>query len=334
MIIMIHHIEYLLTKHECICIPGLGGFMSAYKEAQFIATDIITPPSKCIRFNESLNYNDGLIVNSIMKERNISFEDASVLLNTEIRLLKSQLNNGETVEFGSIGILYKNSNNNIEFKNRSVDVNFDLSLYGFNEVRFNRIITPESKPASDRENIITELGRNNLKQLKRIASFAALIILFLSISLPANKSVSLQNKASIISSKLISELISPDYNYYKPNISEFTECADVVYNDSLEISEISNNTDISLLQEVKDQGNIPIKRYYIIIASFPDNDKAINYIKKLENKGYNNVSVLEKGGKFRLYIDCFEDKTKAVDYLEDFRETSNMNDAWLLAHIS
>ena len=76
------------------------------------------------------------------------------------------------------------------------------------------------------------------------------------------------------------------------------------------------------------------KKYYIKIASCPEEIKAKEYIRRLERKGRNNISILEKSNKYRLYLDSFDSKEEATDFLNQFRDTTSFKDAWLLAHKS
>ena len=65
MLELVRHIEYLLTEHDCVLVPGLGGFVLQYVPARFSEDrKSIQPPGKQITFNSSLSftgYSSGMI---------------------------------------------------------------------------------------------------------------------------------------------------------------------------------------------------------------------------------------------------------------------------------
>ena len=65
-------ISSLLYLHDCIIIPGFGGFVANQKPS-FLnpAHHIFSPPSKRIAFNSSLRIGDGLLANHISKTLNL-----------------------------------------------------------------------------------------------------------------------------------------------------------------------------------------------------------------------------------------------------------------------
>ena len=61
----VRRIEHLLTEHDCVIVPGLGGFVQNETEAHFDYKDqLFYPPSKQIGFNARLHFNEGLLAES------------------------------------------------------------------------------------------------------------------------------------------------------------------------------------------------------------------------------------------------------------------------------
>ena len=53
------HIESLLLDHNCVIIPGFGGFITQYTSARYIKEEgIFLPPYRNIIFNKELVLND------------------------------------------------------------------------------------------------------------------------------------------------------------------------------------------------------------------------------------------------------------------------------------
>ena len=71
-----HYISDLLYIEDCIIIPDFGGFIVNDKSATINdKSGEITPPSKTILFNSQLVNNDGILINHIAKEENISHKE-------------------------------------------------------------------------------------------------------------------------------------------------------------------------------------------------------------------------------------------------------------------
>jgi hypothetical protein len=62
----------LLFKHNCVIIPGIGGFVANYSQAEFKNDNrTILPSRKRVAFNQSLIENDGLLVNKLSQQKSI-----------------------------------------------------------------------------------------------------------------------------------------------------------------------------------------------------------------------------------------------------------------------
>ena len=65
MIELSRHIEALLLTHDCVIVPGLGGFVTQYVPAYYVEEEnLFIPPHRTIAFNAGLSLNDGLLVES------------------------------------------------------------------------------------------------------------------------------------------------------------------------------------------------------------------------------------------------------------------------------
>ena len=64
-------IRELLFGHDCVIIPGFGGFIGNYNPAHIDKNSgTFYPPVKQISFNRNLNHNDGLLVGRISGSSN------------------------------------------------------------------------------------------------------------------------------------------------------------------------------------------------------------------------------------------------------------------------
>ena len=101
------YIEELLYLHDCVIIPGFGGFIGNYTGARIDSrAGVITPPAKTVSFNKQLNQNDGLLVQWVAQRENIDYQQAYKRVMHFCNELKSMLNQQEKIAFGVIGCFY------------------------------------------------------------------------------------------------------------------------------------------------------------------------------------------------------------------------------------
>src|SRR5512136_2737677 len=75
------YIKELLLLHDCVILPGLGGFVANYRSAEINEKlKIISPPSKSILFNRNLSHNDGLLIVHISKKTGLGYKDIEKLV--------------------------------------------------------------------------------------------------------------------------------------------------------------------------------------------------------------------------------------------------------------
>ncbi|MFC2102470.1 SPOR domain-containing protein [Bacteroidota bacterium] len=111
-----HYVAELLSEHDCVIIPGLGGFVGSYLPAQIHSVyHTFQPPSKKILFNINLRQNDGLLANHIAQAEKISFNEA----NERIRLFADgtikSLKIRKYLILQNIGKLYMGKEGNLQF---------------------------------------------------------------------------------------------------------------------------------------------------------------------------------------------------------------------------
>jgi hypothetical protein len=124
------HIALLLRNYDCVIIPGLGGFVANYSPSQFNrAKGLLSPPSKAIIFNRNLINNDGLLMNHLSVNENLSYSEASNFVNEFVAICKSQLSFGKRIEFDELGVLYEDNEKTLQFR-PDFSVNFLTESFG------------------------------------------------------------------------------------------------------------------------------------------------------------------------------------------------------------
>lgn len=167
---LIQHIEYLILKHECVIVPGLGAFISSITSARIDEEKgILLPPCRSIMFNQAVSTDDGLLTNSIARKSNLSFEEARQVLFHKVTSLKQTLLSEGSLSLGKIGNFILGEENTILFTPSSA--NDSLSLFpGLKEVAYS--INKKSSPLS--ENITS---KKNIPFIRKFGKFAAAVTL-------------------------------------------------------------------------------------------------------------------------------------------------------------
>lgn len=129
------HIEYLLTRHDCVIVPGFGAFIATEEESYIdFEGGVIRPRRREIGFNGSVVTDDGLLSHSIARREGISYEDARRMLARMTEKLTADLEEEGEVSLGMVGRILKNSEGLISYQPRQsrihADVMADLKLNG------------------------------------------------------------------------------------------------------------------------------------------------------------------------------------------------------------
>ena len=123
-------IRELLFGHDCVIVPGFGGFIGNYTPARIEKnTGTFYPPVKQISFNRNLNHNDGLLAGRISLSSKINYSDARNLVEEFVIQLRKKLEKGEKVVFDNIGSFVNNHEGNVQFE-PDRKVNYHLDSYG------------------------------------------------------------------------------------------------------------------------------------------------------------------------------------------------------------
>ena len=132
------HIFNLLQEHDCVIVPNFGAFVARNISAK-ISRDgsRIYPPNKEITFNKSLIKSDGLLINRISSDENISYEMANDKLSNWVIKSHKKISKQGYIEIKNIGsISLENEKYIFTPSQNSI---FLKSSYGLNSIDSNEI---------------------------------------------------------------------------------------------------------------------------------------------------------------------------------------------------
>lgn len=133
---IIEHIEYLLTSHDCVVIPGWGALVAQYTDSHYNSTrGLIERPRRELGFNASVDHNDGLLAQSLVRREGITYDAAIRFISQSVSAFRQQLSLGNEVSLGRLGYFHSGDGHRIEFTPFN-HVQSNDSYYGLRNVSF------------------------------------------------------------------------------------------------------------------------------------------------------------------------------------------------------
>lgn len=128
------HIKSLLFENDFVVVPGFGGFICHYVNAEFdTLKGVLLPPSKRVAFNVLLKQNDWLLVNSLIQKEGISNEDAMMQIHVYVENVWKQLKQSKYFHFDEVGVLSLNAERQLVFEPYN-KINYLSHSFGLPEI--------------------------------------------------------------------------------------------------------------------------------------------------------------------------------------------------------
>lgn len=300
MISLIEHIEYLIRHHNCVVIPQWGALIAQYSPSQLQASKIIKPKRK-VAFNASIDHNDGLLANSLVRRHGISYDEALKLIADSVSFYKRQLQNGNEVAFGRIGYFTLNNNGSTEFtpfhQSNSNDEYFGLRSFAFKPLVSDSDVSSTGVSAAagtgeKHPQVVPSPSRNRFayRALQVAASIAIILGIAFVASTPIAVDRSQQNYAS---------LNMPAVK--KPNAAPVFTSTPVSKVNREETGSADSKQTSTTTPEIQESG-----KYYLVISTFSSEQKAKEFI-SLHADIKDAAKIRAKGKQYRVYIQRGDD---------------------------
>lgn len=290
------YIKDLLFIHDCVILPGFGGFVANYKPANIDDNlNIVFPPSKAIGFNRNLSKNDGLLINRLAESENLNYSEAEKSVQFFTEDIRVRIQRGERVILAKVGCFYNDRRHNLLFE-PSKELNYLVDAYGMEQIEL-----PKLSLSLDEKNnpvIISQVKVKTLFTTKRLWYAAAAIPFVLTIALlPLNSERSfLGNEASmgiLEGKKELTEKIVQ----LKPVISPPEEM--VIFEPKIML-----DSKLDLTQDGK---------FYLISGSFTSMENAEILKQELISKSY-PAMIIKNKNLYSVAINEFDKKADADQY--------------------
>jgi nucleoid DNA-binding protein len=313
-------IAELLSIHDCVIIPGFGGFIGNYAPAR-IDPDYHTfhPPAKHLLFNINLKQNDGLLANEVATSTGFSYTEACAVIEDFAEECRQMLKNGSAVQLPQVGQLSPGKEGIIIFEQ---DPNSNLLPDAFGLVPF--ISPPVLRTSIPAGNGLNRSGKNIV--FPRMVKWAAAIALPIGIATVIgvtqfdNLSVSFADSAGIMNS-VISRF----------SAASLVEKAEAPVMPSVAKTPVPVAA-ASPVPEVESPAVISSDdRFAVIVGAFRVQENAEKLVAEIQQKGM-RASIFDqsRSGLFRVTVATSSNRKDAMLMLAKAKSTE-FGGAWLLA---
>jgi nucleoid DNA-binding protein len=284
-------IRELLFSHDCVIVPGFGGFVGNYSPARIDRNSAtFYPPLKQISFNRNLNHNDGMLVGRISGSSGINYGDARNIVDEFVASIKKKLERGEKITFDNIGTFINNQEGNVQFEPDRT-VNYHLDSYGLESFQF-----PPLEGYDVRKRITRHINKEPARRIsmKKILWRAAIIVPVLAVLavIPFSRSLFKSDVEAIT----LNPLVTAELDENRKAVEE----AAVPVQISPAISEPDTPPVVEEL------------RYCLITGSFKLKQNACNLADILRKEGYDPEILDAPGGFYRVSAERCKDLNSAI----------------------
>jgi len=330
-----------LLTHDCVILPKFGGFVlqtlpATYQEEEHL----FRPMRKEVMFNVTLQHTDGLLSESYMQTYGVDYRKAQLMLEEDIEALNVSLEQDKRITLGRIGTFSIGEEGQTIFTPGDSGV-FNADSYGLPSFHFPVLRSLEE----EREEVALLAGKKkkdvfyipvSRKLIRVVAASAA--ALFFVVSTPVKEVNLSAYTASFVPTEMINYRFEEPIS--QPEEIQISQVDEMVAEVTPKI-EATKETEIAKAPsapEVRKEVAVPApkaelvatkKMYHIVIASFPTEEQANEYISGVVRTQRKNVSKVVRDGKYRIYADKFNNRADAESYMATLRKIEKYKDAWL-----
>jgi len=364
MITLSRHIEILLLEHDCVIIPGLGGFIANQASSRISDSgdNLLLPPYRTVGFNKELSLNDGLLVQSYMQAYDAAYPEAYLQMEKDIDEMMAQLNTNGSYTFNGVGTLSKNIENGITFSAMESGI-LTPQLYGLYSIEMKSLEEcrkeKEIQKALSQTSVLpiqteTDLNNNQPKEKQEetpkadkkdskksnkevvirlpkrwaevaVAASVAVIMFFL-FSYPSLKSEEELSDTCVASTVYVGTPSSLASIPEKRTTSATTESKIVTNNTSAKVESQKPSSNANQSKTPSAEG----KNWVIVLASCVGERNANQFINNIAAEGFKEARYV-KGDKNRIVYSAYATQTEAANALVELRKQSTtFKDAWVL----
>lgn len=348
------YIVSLLYHHDCVILPGLGGFVARHvPSGTDLNRELILPPCKNILFNKNLINNDGLLCNYVVEQAQCSYPEAVKIVEEYVQELKKTLTQKHRFEIEHLGALYYDHENNVQFQ-ALADINYLIDSFGLVPVKARPLIqiAAEIKTLETNDRVVKQpqklvIQKSKIKQWAIAAVSIPIVATAFYLSF-TNQKIKNAWEAAITpfrSSQTFAyspkNYTDKDYYYHytrptevHPDINGY---GSFKLNSEGKFFWVNIADTISVQDKTQVIKNLPsfekskdsTARYQIVMGCFAVHDNAERLIRQLSGRNIQAfISGQNKNGLYVVSAGSFNAIEEARNYLSQVRQ--NYPSAWLM----
>ncbi|GAP42422.1 protein containing sporulation related domain [Lentimicrobium saccharophilum] len=311
------YISSLLFEHDCVIIPGLGGFIANYTPATIHpVTHTFMPPSRQLAFNARLCNNDGILANAIASGEGITYAEANRLIESAVNGLLNVLGKKGEIVMAGIGRLTADRENNLRFTPEKGS-NFLDDAFG---------LVPFTSEPVNREGLQEKISRSltgsralpAMRKLPSTLRWAAILLPLAAISVwSALNTGGLTRLKNNYASLIPAQSESPvQVNTGNPEVATYTVSPAEITPEPVSAPEPAEAVKPDI--------------YFVIAGAFSIQENAEKLVSDLRAEGYDaSIAGQNSRGLYHVSAAGFSNKDLAISKVNELRH-GKFPDAWLL----
>lgn len=359
---LVKHIRDLLYHHDCVVVPGFGGFVTNERSARIDrAGGNFYPPSRDVGFNVRLDHNDGLLISYLSARLSVNYVDARKLVESFTEEIRKKLESGRTVHFEGIGQFSVDRHQNLQF-DPEPSANFLTDAYGLSFFKFQSLgsVDPSGKKQREFSESATAGLSHRAKRLLRYAAVGIPLIAALSWG-AMNIDVVREFDFDISSLNPFTALVDSGLRQATPprtdtvadsdspvagKLDEMSSQrralmyaedpvarGDVARADKISVAKdipVNEQDDLSRDEPVPEEF-MPERKHYLVAGSFSRKQNALFLMERLRQEGYTTQLMESEKGMHRVSIFSSDSRAEALQKLYHIRSEAGRPDVWLLS---
>jgi hypothetical protein len=320
------HIEYLLLKHDCVIVPGLGALLNVRQPARYDEErKLWLPMTREVRFNAALTHDDGLLASSYARKEQVSYAEGREMLGDAVHKLLATLRQESLVTLGRIGTLSTHEGT-LVFSPRH-DSKRLINILGYHEA-------PVSKPDSEtslQEELADEIGCAPVNKIAEESSIASEGRKF---DTERNYYIAVNKTFARVAACLAIILITSLAFVLPPNTQTNVDKASVVPVEQMlqprapKASAPTNKADIEINEQRAEQVEEPEGRYHAIIATFATPAEAEAFV-SARSSASSELRVVNGRTKSRVSAFSTDNREEATRRISETSFKQEYGDAWI-----
>lgn len=308
------YISALLYRYQCVIIPGFGALLTEIKSSYYSEEkQCFFPPQKSLSFNVNIKHNDGLLANHIATEEKISYDEAVLLINTEVKGWNLEISNIGRLELACIGVFQTNEEGGLVFEPIS-NSNYLKTSFGLSTVIANTVERTPIIPLVETV-VVPTVKRNKAYTFLKYAAVVTVLV----------------STASVFINKGYEAYLNDEAYTIEKNVQ--SKVQDKIQQATFIIEPAATTISIPVKPEeiIEEVAPVDVKPYHIIACAFRAEKTSINEAEKLKRKGFKDAKALPrtKYGVYPVSYGGYATQGEAQKEMRVIHNTTNI-DAWIL----